>query len=260
MKNIDIILKNSHSKKLDSMSYEDKEHLCSLYEEPKHTSTGKRIFTFQLITAVLVICSIFMGAASGFTLFDAVKSRTAELDVTDEAQNKMVENASELGETPREYVIRNYDIGVNNYGTTYGHIFDGVELVAVTGIKECSDITGYVYSDDFDFLNSDITVNARSIDEILQRQKNRSDGLVRNWIYVYDSDGYTVIGKYIHEYPKETQIPAEDPLSAKCDFEYGFYTNEQLENHPYEDFIINGTDSDEYIEMARERSKTLSSK
>ena len=258
MKSIDLILKNSHSKKLDSVCYEDKENLFTIYEEPNHTSAGKRILAFQLIATVCILCFIMMGAASGFTLYDAVKTRTSDRTLKEDTLNVMVENASKLGETPQEYVNRDYNIEINSNGTTYGHIFDGVELVAVSGVKEHSELTGYVYSDDLQFLNDDITSNARSIDEILQRQKERSDGLIRNWIYVYDSDGYTVIGKYIHEYPKEEQIPKDNPLSASSsNFEYGFYTNEQLNSNSCDDYIINGTDSDEYIKMAQDRSLAL---
>lgn len=260
MKNIDLMLKNSQSKMLDSVCYKDKKVLFVIYDELKHTSVGKRILAFRLIVTVFFICFILMGAASGFTLFDAVRSRTSDLDLTEDTINSMVENASQLGETPHEYVNRDYNIGINNNGTTYGHIFDGVELVAVSGVKEDSDLTGYVYSDDLQFLNCDITSNASSIDEILQRQKERSDGLIRNWIYVYDSDGYTIIGKYIHEYPKEEQMPKDDPLSAYTgNFEYGFYTNEQLDRNAYDNYIINGTDSDEYTQMAQARSAVLNS-
>lgn len=272
---MDIILKEE---RINDISIKDKTKLYSLYDNKHHTVVGRHIRGFKIAAAALAVSIIFLGASAGFTLYDAVKSRTANLNITDEKQKELAENASMLGNTPEEYAARNFDIEINENGDTYGHYFDGVDLVAVSGVKENNGCTGYVYREDLDFLTFGTgfqkDVKQIEIDDILKHQQDCFDGKVRNWIYVYEKDGCTVIGKYVHEYAnniidgnitdeERERILYERFLERKNrvgDFEYGFNTNEQLENQEYQKLLINGSDYQAYEQMAQNRSKTLADK
>ena len=212
-------------------------------------------------------------AHNGFN--DAVAFRTKDLDMTDEKREEMVENLEEWGMTAEDVMSRDYEIGVNENGDTYGHAFDGVDLIAVAGHESEGNPTGYVYREDFLYIQLDPAEGATSIEEILQNQQDRENGKVRNWIYVYDSDGYTVIGKYIQEYNySDSMIYDYDKYSDEemeqllwerfqkrqewlGDFEFGFNTNEELKNPEYEKFIIYGSDYRNYVQMAQNRSKEI---
>ncbi|MBQ1518030.1 MAG: hypothetical protein IIZ46_07505 [Clostridia bacterium] len=275
MKDIDIILKEEYK---NDMMIKDKASLYSLYDNRHHTVVGNHIRGFKITAAALAVSIIFLGASAGFTMYDAVKSRTADIDITEEKQEELAENASLLGNTPEEYAARDFDININENGDTYGHYLDGADLAAVGGVKENSGGIGYVYREDLDFLTlgTDIQNNTEeiSIDDILKHQQDCINGKVRNWIYVYDKDGYTVIGKYVQEYSDNiiygdiTDEEREQLLYERFlkrqerigDFEYGFNTNEQLENPDYQKLLINGTDYQSYEQTAQARSKALEEK
>lgn len=275
MKDIDIILKEEYK---NDMMIKDKASLYSLYDNRHHTVVGNHIRGFKITAAALAVSIIFLGASAGFTMYDAVKSRTADIDITEEKQEELAENASLLGNTPEEYAARDFDININENGDTYGHYLDGADLAAVGGVKENSGGIGYVYREDLDFLTLGIDIQNNteeiSIDDILKHQQDCINGKVRNWIYVYDKDGYTVIGKYVQEYSDNiifgdiTEEEREQLLYERFlkrqerigDFEYGFNTNEQLENPDYQKLLINGTDYQSYEQTAQARSKALEEK
>ncbi|MEE3450437.1 MAG: hypothetical protein VZR27_07035 [Acutalibacteraceae bacterium] len=275
MKEIDKILKEEL---IYDISIKDKTKLFALYDDQRHTVVGNHIKSFKIAVAVLAASVALLGASAGLTLHDAVKARTAGINITREKQNDLEKNASLLGNTPEEYAARSYDINVNENGDTYGHYFDGVDLVSVSGVKENNGCTGYVYREDLDFLTFGTgfqkDVKQIEIDDILKHQQDCFDGKVRNWIYVYEKDGCTVIGKYVHEYAnniidgnitdeERERILYERFLERKNrvgDFEYGFNTNEQLENQEYQKLLINGSDYQAYEQMAQNRSKTLADK
>ena len=275
MKNIETVLENEYRTALLTCGFSDKRKLYKLYESPKHTSVSRKIIISYAVLIAAILILALTGAAAAYTLRDAVDFRTKDLGITDEKRDEMAENLEEWGMTPEEVVSGKSEIGVNENGDTYGYAFDGVDLISVGGHDSTGDVTGYVYRDDFDFLNMDISNNVSDIEGIVQEQKDREDGKVRNWIYVYDSDGYTVLGKYIQEYDySESVIYGRDQMTQEeydrileerfyarqerlGDFEYGFNTNEELENPEYEKFIIDGADSEEYINMAKERSEEI---
>lgn len=272
MKDIEKALKCEYCDALSEYKFSDKRKLYKLYTTAEHTPVIRKIaISYAVLIAVMLIFAI-TAAAAVFTLYDAVAARTKDLDITDEKREEMVENLETWGTTPEEFASTQYDIGVNENGDTYGYLFDGVDLIAVGGYGSDSDVTGYVYNDDFAFINMDVTEGAKSIEDILKNQQDRDDGKVRNWIYVYDSDGYTVIGKYILEYSSDSIIYGElteeerdrileerfyEREARLGDFEYGFNTNEQLKNPEYQKFIIDGSDYRKYVQMAQNRSTEI---
>ena len=73
MKDMDIILKEE---RINDISIKDKTKLYSLYDNKHHTVVGRHIRGFKIAAAALAVSIIFLGASAGFTLYDAVKSRT----------------------------------------------------------------------------------------------------------------------------------------------------------------------------------------
>ena len=275
MKNIEMLLENEYRTAVLTYGFSDRRKLYKLYEAPKHTSVSRKIIISYAVLIAAIIILALTGAAAAYTLRDAVDFRTKDLDITDEKRDEMAENLEKWGMTPEEVVSGKSEIGVNENGDTYGYAFDGVDLIAVGGHDSTGDVTGYVFREDFDFLNNDVSGNPVDIEAVLQEQRDREDGKVRNWIYVYDSDGYTVLGKYIQEYnysehviygwDKMTEEEYDRILEERFyarqerlgDFEYGFNTNEELENPEYEKFIIDGADSEEYMDMAKKRAEEI---
>ena len=275
MTSIEQTLKNEYREALSKCKFSDKRRLYKLYEAPKRTTVSRKIIISYAVLAAAIMLLLLTGAAAAYTLYDAVAFRTKDLDMTDEKREEMVENLEEWGMTAEDVMSRDYEIGVNENGDTYGHAFDGVDLIAVAGHESEGNPTGYVYREDFLYIQLDPAEGATSIEEILQNQQDRENGKVRNWIYVYDSDGYTVIGKYIQEYNySDSMIYDYDKYSDEemeqllwerfqkrqewlGDFEFGFNTNEELKNPEYEKFIIYGSDYRNYVQMAQNRSKEI---
>ncbi len=275
MKNMENTLTSEYREAVSALKFPDKRKLYKLYATPKHTPVLRRVAVlYAVVTAAIIIILALTGAAA-FTLYDAVFARTRDIDITDEKREEMVETLQEWNATPEEFANGQYEIGVNENGDTYGHFFDAVDLISVVSSNASGNITGYVYRDDFAFINMGVEENAKSIEDILKNQQDRDDGKVRNWIYVYDSDGYTVIGKYIEEYnhsdsiiydyDKYSEEEMEQLLWERFqkrqewlgDFEFGFNTNEELKNPEYEKFIIYGSDYRNYVQMAQNRSNEI---
>lgn len=275
MKNIENTLTSEYREAVSALKFPDKRKLYTLYTTPKHTPVLRKVAVlYAAVTAAIILILALTGAAA-YTLYDAVFARTKDIDITDEKREDMVENLEEWGVTPEEFASGQYDIGVNKNGDTYGHAFDGVDLISVGGYDKTGDVTGYVYRDDFEFINMGVEENAKTPEDIIKNQNDREEGRVRNWIYVYASDGYTVIGKYIQEYnysnsmiydyDKYSDEEIEQILWERFqkrqdwlgDFEYGFNTNEELKNPEYDKFIIYGSDYRQYIHMAQNRSNEI---
>ena len=273
MKNIENTLTSEYREAVSALKFPDKRKLYKLYTTPTHTPVLRRVAVlYAAVTAAIILILALTGAAA-FTLYDAVFARTQDIDITDEKREEMAERLEEWNTTPEEFANGQYEIGVNENGDTYGHFFDAVDLISVVSSNASGNITGYVYRDDFAFINMGVEENAKSIEDILKNQQDRDDGKVRNWIYVYDSDGYTVIGKYIEEYnsgdsmiygeyteEERNRILEERYYERKArlgDFDYGFKTNEELKNPEYEKFIIYGSDYRNYVQMAQNRSNEI---
>lgn len=273
MTSIEQTLKNEYREALSKCKFSDKRKLYKLYEAPKRTTVSRKIIISYAVLAAAIMLLLLTGAAAAYTLYDAVLYRTKGIDITDEKREEMVENLEEWGMTAEDVMSRDYEIGVNENGDTYGHAFDGVDLIAVAGHESQGNPTGYVYREDFLYIQLDPAEGATSIEEILQNQEDIQNGKVRNWIYVYDSDGYTVIGKYVQEItPYDTMIYGEhteeemdqiimerfkERQERVGDFEFGFNTNEELENPEYDKLIIYGSDYRNYVQMAQNRSKEI---
>lgn len=273
MKNTEELLREEYIKKLESFKFSNKSKLYNLYEEPKHTPVLGKIVLYQTTIMILFLMLAISATAVGLTLHELVAQRTDGLNITDEKRDEMVKNLEEWGITPEDFSSNLMEIKSNKYGETYGNAFDGVNLIAVITNYDGKEVTGYIYRDDYDKLSNVDSIMTQAtqedIDERVDFEKARQEGKVRNWIYVYDSDGVNIIGKYIFEYRKLFQ---DDPfLSAEendkafqeylselqpSDFKYGFITNEELERDDISKYLINGSDSKQYKVFSQNRINT----
>lgn len=273
MKNTEELLREEYIKKLESFKFSNKSKLYNLYKEPKHTPVLGKIVLYQTTIMILFLMLAISATAVGLTLHELVAQRTDGLNITDEKRDEMVKNLEEWGITPEDFSSNLMEIKSNKYGETYGNAFDGVDLIAVITNYDGKEVTGYIYRDDYDKLSNVDSIMTQAtqedIDERVDFEKARQEGKVRNWIYVYDSDGVNIIGKYIFEYRKLFQ---DDPfLSAEendkafqeylselqpSDFKYGFVTNEELERDDISKYLINGSDSKQYKVFSQNRINT----
>ena len=219
MKNIEMLLENEYRTAVLTYGFSDRRKLYKLYEAPKHTSVSRKIIISYAVLIAAIIILALTGAAAAYTLRDAVDFRTKDLDITDEKRDEIAENLEEWNTTPEEFATGSRNIDVNKYGETIGNMFDGVDLFTVNGHDSAGDFTGYVYWEDFEYLQVNTTP--------------KNDGTIRNWVYVYNIDGDEIIGKMINH--------------------IGFLTNEQLESPDTAAKLRDGDDGEEYTKMAEER-------
>lgn len=221
MKDLNQVLRDDYSDKMSSLKFSDKSKLYKLYEEPKHTPVLKKTVAINVAMAcVILACGVTATAASA-SFKDWVDNKTADMDITEEKRDEIAERIEAHDSHIEDIAGTNYELNVNRYGETYGTYFYAAELISVVSIDKNGEIAGegYCYWDDY-------TDSSISLGSTVQDTQNR------NWIYVYDADGTTVLGKFVG----------------------GEYrTNEQLEDPDYDVTIIDGSDVDEYEALCQSR-------
>lgn len=265
MKDLDYQLKTVYSKQVMSLKCERKSEYVKLCITKKRTSTGRKILVFQIAVIIIMLCILAVGAVAGMNaLSQVIYDKTANTNLSDENKQDIMSrleginmSADELEKLP--------DYQANENGLSYGTYFLGADLFTVAGSDESGDITGYCYRDDLTAIDG---TDLHTLDEIVSYSAARENETMRNWIYVYEEDGKTVIGKYIikpvFSYTGDLTEEEADALfdewiaeHDKPGSKYGFVTNKDLESIIIQAEIINGTDGEEYKKMAKERSEMI---
>lgn len=232
MKDLDQILKEDYSKKMNSLKFSNRAKLYKLYDKPEHTPVLKKIVVMNVTLACFIlICGVTVTATATPTLKELIYEKTRDSAIVDEERDKMTSRLENW----------NYKTSSDNYSDKNGHLhvegnecsetigtFElGVDMIGVASKTEDGEfITGYCYSDELMEVNGSYS-HLNSNDN--QYHKN---GQERNWIYVYDSDGINVLGKLV---------------------EGEFKTNEQLKDSDSNIIVIDGDDIDEYEAKCQSR-------
>ena len=237
MNNFDIeeLLSVNYCSALDSASAIDKSSLNRrITANQRHSKTGIRIIYYRTAVLIAVIALIISGtiaAAAGIiTLREriALKAENSGVTFTEKELDNVTSN---LSKHP-SYADTNYPlpyIAENENGQKFGSIEYGLELMTVGGIdKNGKEIQGLCYTSDFwnmTLPNFEKYADVRGWNEAKQK------GEIKNWIYVFDKDGQTIIGKYI-----DHNIVDRDGDSVPI----GFVTNEMLAAGEYDKYIFDG--------------------
>lgn len=227
MRDLSNELKETYSNKIARLEYGGKAELYELYEEPKHTGAVKRIVCFYVVLAAL-ICAFAIGAgATCSELAKIIFDKTQNTPLTDEEKQEIVSRLDDM-HMPTNGLEDLPDLQTNENGDVYGAWELSAELVAVRGTENT---VGYCYNDDMAAIDgTNLQVPVQSYIEA------KENGTWRNWVYAYEADGKTVIGKFVYG------------------DNGGFYTNEELQDETVQAVLINGEDIEEYEKTARNRS------
>lgn len=253
MTNFDLekLLSENYCDTFESLETTDKERFYQLYKEPKKSPAAKRKVYLRVALAMLLVAAIgTIGAgAADMTIREKLAARAEKDNVhfTQEELDEVANTISSTGAFPngREFP----EIGENENGQKYGDIQYKLDLFPIGGTDLNGNyIEGYCYSDDF---WSNTYPDSEKYDDVLVWVVDRDNGKVRNWIYVFDEDGITILGKSVTALQKD-----RDELIEK-DIHTQFITNEQLETGLYDKYIYDGYDADEYEAMVQERIESL---
>lgn len=244
MGDLDYELMENYSKIVASLKCERKDEIMKLFEESKHTSVGKRIICFYAILIVL-ICVMIVGvgaigaAAAGLDITGIVFEKTQNTNITDEERQDLADTlVSGYGGDISDNTLADLEalpeLQTNENGNTYGDIRLQADLVAVGGTDiNGESVSGYYYQDDYNEISSLTWVTCP--EEAVQYMEDRDNGLIRNWVYIYDEDGVTILGKWAGS----------------------LYTNDMLETGLYDSEIYDGTDADVYEQKVQDRAAEL---
>lgn len=265
--NLENSLKDTYSKQVESLKFDNKSELMSLYKEPKRTGVGKRILAFQV--ALIALISVFtIGAAAGTSeLASAVFARTEDTSLNNEQKTEIAEYLDERYESVNPDDLEALEsMETTENGQVKGNAMFGATLQPV----EAEDGTiGYIYRDDLDTSDGS---NVNNPSEALDYMSRLENGLIRNWYYVYAEDGTTIIGKFIVKqnsgyYSDEYEPGSPEYESEREEYEkqhkgekYGFVTNEELEDEVIQAELIDGDDGYEEFAAARTEAMTSESK
>lgn len=232
---IDTLLSVNYCSALDSLTAIDKNALCEhINVSRKHSKTGVRIMRYRIAVIIAIIALIIsetIGAAAGvITLREKIKLKADNSGVTF-TEKELDEVTSNLSQHP-SYSDSDYPLpfmSENESGQKYGSIEYGFELMTVGGVdKNGNEIQGLCYTSDF----WELTLpNFEKYGDVQDWNDAKRKGEIKNWIYVFDKDGETIIGKYI-----DHNIVDEDGDSVPI----GFVTNEMLSTGEYDKYICNG--------------------
>lgn len=251
MNNYDIenLLSTNYCNALDSMTDFEKSTMHERLNMKKtHSKTGVRILRYRavvFITTIFLLITGTIGAAAGIiTLREKILLKAEKSGVTF-TENELDEVTSNLSQHPS---YSNADaplpfIAENENGQKYGSIEYGLDLMTIGGIdKSGKEIQGVCYSSDF----WDLTLpNFEKYTDVQEWNDAKNKGEIRNWIYVFDKDGVTIIGKYI-----DSNIIDEEGSSVPI----GFVTNEMLLTGEYDNLLYNGYDAEEYEDTVVQRT------
>lgn len=272
MRDLENELKELYSKKVTSLEYEGKDEIMKLFDETKRTSAGKKIIFFR-VAMVALICAAAVGVcavgatAAGLDLAGVIFDKTENTDLTDQEKMDLANELESLYQDVTEKdiaLLENLpDLQTNEYGVTYGSLQLGAELFEV--ISDDDEI-GYVYKNDYIGISGFEVSNP---DEAIAHTKAMEEGTIRNWVYVYESDGKTIIGKLILG-PTFTVSDAQDIEEAEDESypewyaenygegqKYGFVTNDDLENEVIQSELHDGADAEDYEAEVQARTEAL---
>lgn len=252
MRDLSFEIKEAYSRNNDKLTYGKKSDLYSLYQQPKHTNVGIRILVFQAIV-IAMICALAVGAVAGASgLAQIIYKKTANTDLTDEEKNEIVSFVEER-KIPEDTLEGLPELHTNEDGTVYGADMLGASLVAV---KAEDGTVGYCYRNEMEEIDG--TKKGLTRDDVLEREAKREQGLLRNWIYVYEEDGKTSIGVFIIDIYRVLMEPGESEedfdkryesyieWQKSVNYKTGFLTFEQLENDDITYQMVDGEDADVY--------------
>lgn len=244
-------LNEVYPKRVTSLRSERKGELMKLYKEPKSTGTGKKIKIYH-IAFVALICMLAVGVsaigatASGFDVAKLIYEKTENTTLSDQEKMEIAERLEshfqrELTEEDIEGMDPEDlpDLQTNEYGLSYGVYQLAPDLFGV----ENGELTAYCYYSDMEGISG-------MQDPITYVEKMKK-GLWRNWIYAYDVDGKTVVGKFI------LGASAYYNMAYCGGDKYGLVSNEDLENEGVRAGLVDGENIEEYEAMAAERSEAL---
>lgn len=142
------------------------------------------------------------------------------------------------------------EMGENEKGQKYGDMMYNFELQPLYSQRHNSpyhtEMIGYCYTDDYKDIDDTRTPWLYDISEWDEVRKN-----TRNWVYVYESDGETIIGKYFCT-PRYRVY--EDDFDTD-ELRSGFYTLKELEAGEYDenDFYDGNGNGEKYEEKVQKR-------
>lgn len=240
MKDLDYELQVNYFDAVDSLKCKRKGELMKLYNKTEHTRAKRKIIGFYAVLIVLM-CILAVGAgaigatAAGFDIAELVYKKTENTTLDDQEKMEIATRLDSMYADGDGYTSQTMeqlenlpDLQTNEYGLSYGAMQLAPDLFGVENDQN----TAYCYTSDFQQASG---LNITDPVEYMQKKEN---GLWRNWIFAYESDGKTIVGKFLIG-------------------DGGFYTNEQLENEEVQVKLIDGEDINEYEEMAAERSQSL---
>ena len=271
MDNFDLekLLSENYCDTFDTIKSVDKERVYSMYNNKNEmTRVGKRAMSARVVTAVMIVVMLAVGTvgakAINATLKETIKGRAAENGVyfTDEELERVESSMEPFMMVYDSDLMDNVgaDIGENEHGQKYGRYDYGLELVTVghyDAASDAVDVTGYVYSEDRNdpMLAGPMTDKFwESFEDIDTWEQKKNNGELRNWCYVFDQDGTTIIGKFFIPIPRDVVEVEEKELS------WNFVLNEELETGEYDNYLYNGYDSEEYEAMVQARTESLLNK
>ena len=255
--NVEKFLSENYCAAFDNIQSVDKERYYSLYKTKVFSKTERKSKNSRIIIAAVIfiligLCAV-SAAANYITLKEVIRQKAERLGVhfTDSELDAVT---SELEQHPSyrdtEYYMQGIpQFGENENGQKYGSLEYGLELFTVASSDSNGNIIkGYCYTDDF---WNNTYPDFERYDDVLVWQEDRDNGLVRNWIYVFEEDGTTIAGKYINPVKKD-----EEEVYSK-EMNFGFVTNEILAQGEYDKYIYDGYDTEQYEKMVEERTESV---
>lgn len=254
MNNFDLekLLRENYCDTFDSLKPVDKQSVYAVYEKKPKGKVRKRSFYLKVAIAIILLALLAVGTvtvtASNATFREKLAERAKKdnVNLTDSELDELSSRLTQRGLLDENEILPK--MGENENGQLYGSDLYGFELMAVSGRN---DDIGYCYIDEFEYMIGDPDYIFEVYNDAVDWQNDRDNGLNRNWVYVFDSDGMKIIGKYIKSIKKDKEELEEKRIGL------GFITNEELAAGEYDKYIYDGFDSVFYEAEVMERLENL---
>ena len=254
MNNFDLekLLRENYCDTFDSLKPVDKQSVYAVYEKKPNSKVRKRSFYLKVAIAIILLALLAVGTvtvtASNATFREKLAERAKKdnVNLTDSELDELSSRLTQRGLLDENEILP--QMGKNENGQLYGSDLYGFELMAVSGRN---DDIGYCYIDEFEYMIGDPDYIFEVYNDAVDWQNDRDNGLNRNWVYVFDSDGMKIIGKYIKSIKKDKEELEEKRIGL------GFITNEELAAGEYDKYIYDGFDSVFYEAEVMERLEKL---